>query len=107
MGSQNLVVIDASGQRVQSEPIELAEGPTGMALDETRNRLYVLSRFSSSVSVVDTTSNFVLTNVPFFDPTPPEIKRARQHFYDTRRTSGLGHSACASCHVDARIDRLA
>ncbi|HKQ39027.1 MAG TPA: hypothetical protein VJ063_13200 [Verrucomicrobiae bacterium] len=107
MGSHNLIVINAVGQRVQPESIEVGEGPTGMALDETRNRLYVLNRFSASVSVLDTASNTVLTNVSFFDPTPPQIKIGRRHFYDTRRNSGLGHIACASCHLDGRMDRLA
>ncbi|MCI0747759.1 MAG: hypothetical protein L0Y58_20320 [Verrucomicrobia subdivision 3 bacterium] len=107
MGSRNLVVIDAAGQRVNSTPIELQEGPSGLALDESRQRLYVLNRFSSSLSVLDTASLNVLTNVPFFDPTSPSIKAGRKHLYDTRRNSGLGQASCASCHADARFDRLA
>jgi len=107
MGSGNLVMIDAQGNRVQHDPIELEEGPSGLALDEPRRRLYVLNRFSASLSVVDTGTQTVLTNVPLFDPTPAEIKRGRPHLYDTRRNSGLGHVSCASCHVDARMDRLA
>jgi DNA-binding beta-propeller fold protein YncE len=106
MGSHNLVVVDAAGQRV-SETIDLDEGPTGLALDENRGRLYVLNRFSATVSAVDLASLTVLTNVPFFDPTPDFIKVGRRHFYDTRRNSGLGHVACASCHPEARFDRLA
>jgi hypothetical protein len=35
------------------------------------------------------------------------IKNGRKHLYDARATSGLGITACASCHVDARLDRLA
>src|SRR5262249_50771906 len=41
------------------------------------------------------------------DPTPPAIKIGRKHLYDTRRNSGLGQASCASCHPDARFDRLA
>ena len=77
------------------------------SLDEPRGRLYAWNRFSSSLSVVDTTARTVVTNVPVFDPTPPVIQRGRRHLYDTRRTSGLGHVSCASCHVDGRWDRLA
>src|SRR4030095_9095096 len=40
MGSRNLVVIDADGNRLGSSPAELGEGPTGLALDESRSRLY-------------------------------------------------------------------
>ena len=45
--------------------------------------------------------------MPFFDPTPAAIKIGRKHLYDTHENSGLGQIACASCHVDARMDRLA
>ena len=107
MGSRNLVIVDANGHRVNPQPIELGEGPTGLALDEPRARLYVWNRFSSSISVVDTSAGTVLTNVSVFDPTPDIVRKGRRHLYDTRKTSGLGIASCASCHVDARFDRLA
>ena len=59
------------------------------------------------ISVVDTTANTVVANVPVFDPTPEIIRNGRRHLYDTRKTSGLGIVSCASCHPDARMDRLA
>jgi len=107
MGSRNLVLIDANGQRVDPTPIELGEGPSGLALDEPRQRLYVLNRFSSTLSVLNTATLHVVTNIPLFDPTPAAIKVGRKHLYDTRRNSGLGQASCASCHADARFDRLA
>jgi len=107
MGSRNLIIVDADGRRVDQQPIELGEGPTGLALDEARARLYVWNHFSSSLSVVDTEADTVLTNVPVFDPTPDIVRKGRRHLYDTRHTSGLGIVSCASCHVDARFDRIA
>jgi YVTN family beta-propeller protein len=107
MGSRNLIVIDAEGNRLRPLPIELGEGPCGLALDEARQRLYVFNRFSSSLSVVDTATETVIGAVPLFDPTPLAVAAGRRHLYDTRRTSGLGQASCASCHVDARMDRLA
>lgn len=108
MGSNNLIAVNASGHRAfPNQTTELREGPTGLALDEPRQRLYVLNRFHGSVSVVDTVTLTEIANVPFFDPTPPVIKIGRKHLYDTHKNSGLGHIACASCHVDARMDRLA
>ncbi len=107
MGSHNLIIIDETGARVGKQSIELGAGPNGLALDEGRHRLYVLNRFAATISVVDTTSETVVTNVPFFDPTPPAVRAGRVHHYDTRKTSGLGHVSCGSCHVDARFDRLA
>src|SRR5882672_5705593 len=107
MGSDNLVIIDANGNRVSAMPLNLEEGPTGLALDESRHRLYALNRFSASISVVDTSSETVVATIPLFDPTPTVIKTGRKHLYDTHKTSGLGHASCGSCHVDARMDRLA
>src|SRR5207244_2746317 len=39
MGSRNLIIVNANGDRVNPQPIELGEGPTGIALDEARSRL--------------------------------------------------------------------
>lgn len=108
LGSGNLIVINASGQRIGATPaIEVGAGPTGMALDESRNRLYVYNRFAGSISTVDTTSEAVIHTQSFFDPTPVTIRKGRPHLYDTHRTSGLGQASCGSCHVDSRFDRLA
>src|SRR5690606_151081 len=108
LGSNNVVVVDADGNRAGlSQTIEVGEGPTGLALDEARGRLYVLNRFAASISVVDTTTEQVITTVPFFDPTPSVIKAGRKHLYDTHKTSGMGQASCASCHVDGKMDHLA
>ncbi|MDY7233193.1 beta-propeller fold lactonase family protein [Hyalangium rubrum] len=105
MGSNNVVVVSDTGQRVGR--VEVGEGPTGLAVDEARGRLYVLNRFAASVSVVGLNDYQEKARVPFFDPTPTVIKVGRKHLYGTHETSGLGHVACASCHVDGRMDRLA
>ena len=106
MGSNNLIVIDANGNRLGR--VELGEGPVGIALDDARQQLYVLDRFAATISVVSTTvPETVVATVPLFDPTPTAIKRGRQHLYDTHATSGLGQTSCASCHIDAREDALA
>jgi hypothetical protein len=107
MGSRNLIIINPDGARLNPLPIELGEGPTGIALDESRSRIYVWNHFSSSISVVDSSAGTLITNVPVFNPTPEVVRKGRRHLYDARKTSGLGISACASCHVDARFDRLA
>ncbi len=106
MGSNNVVAVDSEGRR-RGAPIAVGRGPTGLALDETMGRLYVLNRFDNSIAVVDTEIGSLIETVRLFDPTPASIRRGRRHFYDTHRTSGLGHVACASCHVDGRTDRLA
>ncbi|MCA9412659.1 MAG: hypothetical protein KC944_15700 [Candidatus Omnitrophica bacterium] len=108
MGSNNLAVIDSSGNRVGLAPtIRVGEGPAGLALDESRNRLYVLNRFDGSLSIIDTVTESEVDRIRYFDPTPQVIKVGRKHLYDTHKNSGLGQVACGSCHVDGRMDRLA
>ena len=107
MGSDNVLAIDANGARALAQPIEVGKGPSGLAVDEARGRLYVFNRFDASLSVIDLGNDTEITRVSFFDPTPAAIKTGRPLLYDTHRTSGLGHVSCGSCHADARMDRLA
>ncbi|MBL9000256.1 MAG: hypothetical protein JNK25_03885 [Phycisphaerae bacterium] len=108
MGSNNVIVVDVNGARAGlTDTIEVGEGPTGICLDEARGVMYVLNRFAASISVVSLSTELQTAIVPFYDPTPAAIKAGRKHLYDTHKNSGLGHIACASCHVDARMDRLA
>ena len=108
MGSNNVIVIDAAGRRKgQRDTIRVGQGPTGVVYHRAQRQLYVLNRFDASISVVDADREVEVERVRFFDPTPPVIRNGRPHLYDTHRTSGLGHVSCGSCHVDARMDRLA
>ncbi|HVP72219.1 MAG TPA: hypothetical protein VMS30_00680, partial [Phycisphaerales bacterium] len=105
MGSNNLIVVDAAGQRIAA--IEVGQGPTGVATNQAGSRVYVLNRFDATVSMIDTSIRAELQRISFFDPTPVAIKLGRPHLYDSHQTSGLGHISCASCHPDGRMDRLA
>lgn len=106
MGSNNLFMIDQDGNRVGSA-VTLPDGPAGLALDEARNRIYVLSRFASQLVTLSMDTLTVQHAVPLHDPTPALVRLGRKHFYDTVENSGLGQAACASCHIDGRFDRLA
>ncbi len=106
MGSNNVIVTDGNGVRTGG-PIEVGEGPTGLAVDDANGRVYVLNRFEGTISTIDAATDTELAKTGFFDPTPDEIHAGRKFLYDTRLTSGLGHVSCASCHVDSRMDRLA
>lgn len=107
MGSNNLVVVDSSGERAGlSDTVEVGEGPTGVVLDELNGRAFVLNKFSASISIVDLTTESELSQVAFYDPTPDAIKIGRKHLYDTHKNSGTGHVSCASCHTDGRMDNL-
>ncbi len=112
LGSNNVIVMNSAGGRDISPgapdgTIEVGEGPAGIALDESRDQMYVLNRFDATISVVSLTTLQPVETIGFFDPTPTEIKSGRRMLYDTHLTSGLGQASCGSCHVDSRIDRLA
>lgn len=107
MGSNNVVAIEADGRR-SGAPVAVDEGPTGIVLQEGRDRAFVLNKFAATISVLSLSRGVETERVPLsFDPTPAAVRTGRPMLYDTRRFSGLGHVACASCHVDGRTDRLA
>lgn len=106
MGSNNVIAIDASGARLGAA-IGVGEGPIGLAIDDSRRRLYVWNQFEASLSTIDLDTLSEIERTPVFNPLPAAIRAGRPLLYDAHRTSGLGQASCASCHVDARIDRLA
>jgi YVTN family beta-propeller protein len=83
-------------------------GPRGLALYAKQQVLYILNRLSNTISVVSTATNSVLEEIPTgsFDPTPTVILAGRGFLYDAK-LSGNGTGSCASCHVDADVDKLA
>jgi YVTN family beta-propeller protein len=105
MGSNSVVCFAPSGERIAA--VHVGEGPTGVVLSADGTRAYTLNRFGSSVSVVSAASHSELARVPLHDPTPPDVRAGRKFLFDTHLTSGLGQASCASCHVDARSDRVA
>ena len=115
MGSNNVLAVNTGdGSRLGTNgeyTIEVGHGPTGIIHHPGKNRLYVLNKFDASITVIDTTTPgsepAPVQTLPFFDPTPDFINDGRVHTYGTHENSGLGQIACASCHIDTRMDRLA
>jgi DNA-binding beta-propeller fold protein YncE len=109
MGSNNVIQVDTATGAVLGR-VTVPEGPTGLALDEGRGVLHVMSKFAAVVTTLDVSGGVLGAAVEsrvMFDPTPESIRTGRKHLYDTHRNSGLGHLSCASCHVDGKMDRLA
>jgi DNA-binding beta-propeller fold protein YncE len=82
-------------------------GPSGLALDEANERLYVLTRFNNAIAVVDTALQEEIASVPLFNPEPPSVVNGRPFLYDAAFTSSNGEAACASCHIFGDFDSLA
>jgi len=82
-------------------------GPSGLVLDEARQRLYVLTRFDDAVSVIDTATRTETQHLALFNPEPPSVVLGRPLLYDANLTSSNGEAACASCHIFGDLDSLA
>jgi DNA-binding beta-propeller fold protein YncE len=82
-------------------------GPTGLVLDEHRDRLYTSTRFDNGISIIDTQTRNEIGHISMFNPEPASVTTGRRFLYDASRTSSHGDSACATCHVSGDTDHLA
>ncbi len=82
-------------------------GPTGLVLDNGRNRAYVLTRFDNGISVVDTQQMTELSHIAMHNPEPELVVQGRPFLYDATFSSSRGDSSCAGCHIFADMDHLA
>ncbi|MBX3269808.1 MAG: hypothetical protein KF729_06085 [Sandaracinaceae bacterium] len=99
--------IDTAPSRV----IELGDpgpvGPSGLVLDETRGRLYAVTRFDASLVTVELASRTVLDRARMHTPEPAATIVGRPMLYDARFTSSNGEASCGTCHVFGDLDGLA
>ncbi len=82
-------------------------GPSGLALDEARGRLYVSTRFDNGVSVIDLGARRERQHLLLKNPEDPGIVSGRRFLYDATHSSSNGEASCASCHVFGHADHLA
>jgi len=82
-------------------------GPSGLALDEARGRLYVMTRFDNSVKVIDLESRREIAKSILPNPEPASVIEGRPLLYDAAGFSSNGEASCASCHVFGDVDDLA
>ncbi|HEX3144279.1 MAG TPA: hypothetical protein VHQ64_09920, partial [Pyrinomonadaceae bacterium] len=85
--------------------INVGNGPTGLAVDDARGRLYVLNRFDQTISVVDTASKAQTAVVAVgFNIEPMSVRNGRGFLYDAASFSAHGTVSCASCHLNGHRD---
>ncbi|GJM44146.1 MAG: hypothetical protein DHS20C21_09880 [Gemmatimonadota bacterium] len=104
-GSAKVGVLNSAGAVTRRIPV--GNGPSGLALDEANNRLFVVNRHTSSLSVVDLTDDSSVELSLGYDPTPANILAGRTLFYNGENSSAHGDLSCASCHVFGGADYLA
>ncbi len=99
---------DSFTPSTNSQLVLTGGGPTGVVLDEDRNRAYVLTRFDNGISVVNTASTMSeISHVTMFNPEPAIVQEGRRFMYDADYTSSRGDSSCAGCHIFGDLDHLA
>jgi DNA-binding beta-propeller fold protein YncE len=81
-------------------------GPSGLVLDETNHKLYVLTRFDDAVSEINITTNSEVAHHRLHNPEPASVVTGRPLLYDAVATSSNGEAACASCHIFGDFDSL-
>jgi len=81
-------------------------GPSGVALDEANDRLYVLTRFNNSVEVIDLSSSTTSAVHTLHNPEPEKVVDGRPFLYSALDTSGNGEASCSSCHIFGDMDSL-
>jgi DNA-binding beta-propeller fold protein YncE len=92
----------------RARQIELSGGgPTGLVLDADERRLFVMTRFDNSITVVDTARRVQTGKYALYSPEPESVRAGRRFLYDARTGSAHGDSSCASCHVFGDFDSLA
>lgn len=82
-------------------------GPSGLVLDEARNRLYVMTRFDNAIKVINLSSRTEVAKAVLNNPEPAHIVNGRPFLYDAVRSSANGEASCASCHTFGDADDLA
>jgi DNA-binding beta-propeller fold protein YncE len=82
-------------------------GPTGLALDESANRLYVLTRFDNAIKIINLQTRTETGRALMYNPEPKHIVNGRRFLYDASFSSSHGDSACFSCHMFGDMDHLA
>ncbi len=86
--------------------VETGHGPSGVALHEGKDRLYVLNRVSHSLAIVEASTLRKLEEIALHDPSDADTRLGRQFLYDAVDLSGHGDASCASCHVSGDTDGL-
>ncbi len=106
--TDNIMVLDQNGAFVNEWKLPDGSIPRGLMLDSSGTVLLVYCWGSNKVLAYrwnKTTPSVLKTLDLRYDPTPANIAKGRELFYDGSR-SEHGNISCASCHVDGTTDLL-
>jgi len=124
-GSENVTVIDVRKlldfTRTRQQPfvndlsaaanyvsarISVGHNPRGALLSQDGKRLYVANRLDDNISVIDTSTERVVSTIDLGGPKPVNALRRGEQIFFTADYAFQGQFGCANCHLDATIDGL-
>ncbi|MGA2002793.1 MAG: beta-propeller fold lactonase family protein [Terriglobales bacterium] len=86
--------------------IPVGRNPRGVLLSQDSRHLYVANRLDDNISVIDTTTNRVLSTIDLGGPKNIDPLRRGERIFYTADYAFQGQFGCANCHLDSTIDGL-
>jgi YVTN family beta-propeller protein len=86
--------------------ISVGRNPRGAFLSPDGKRLYVANRLDDNISVIDTSSERVVSIIDLGGPKTVNALRRGEQIFFTADYAFQGQFGCANCHLDATIDGL-
>jgi YVTN family beta-propeller protein len=87
--------------------IKVGRNPRGITLSPDGKRLYVANRMDDSISVVDASSNRLVTTIDLGGSKNITPQRQGEQLFNSARFAFQGQFSCANCHLDYTFDGLA
>ncbi len=86
--------------------IPVGRNPRGALLSRDGKRLYVANRLDDNISVIDTSTDKVISTIDLGGPKTINALRRGEQLFFTADYAFQGQFGCANCHLDATIDGL-
>jgi YVTN family beta-propeller protein len=86
--------------------ISVGHNPRGALLSPDGKRLYVANRLDDNISVIDTSTERVVSTIDLGGPRTINALRRGEQIFFTADYAFQGQFGCANCHLDATIDGL-
>ena len=97
--------LSASANYVSTR-IPVGRNPRGVLLSQDGKRLYVANRLDDDISVIDTSTDKVVSTLDLGGPKTVNALRRGEQLFFTADYAFQGQFGCANCHLDATIDGL-
>jgi YVTN family beta-propeller protein len=86
--------------------IPVGKNPRGVLLSPDGKQLYVANRLDDTISVIDTSTESVISTIDLGGPKTVNALRHGEQIFYTADYAFQGQFGCASCHLDSTIDGL-